>query len=277
MNKARISVSERETMGSRSKSLLITLMTLLSVTLIIVVIVLGVGGQNTNSNHEGSIEPVYIGTPIVLSLDGIESNDVSVPLKCEKTGIDTDAGYIKVCEAYFDDTLPLCVKDETISDWFIIYAVCGGYEPTGGTAQLKQKDGCHGNLVLTATHLPDYMPPCGDPCAGLACCCCGVEFYEIRFEVEGDDTCICLDANHLPSNPEVDENPCLDCDNFNCWITTDPATTLQKEVKVVMWQDWTGCESPDQSFEVMLAQKSCFHEFPPELIFIASKNGLTAF
>ncbi len=262
MNKARISVSDEETMGSRSKSLLITLMTLLSVTLIVVVFALGVGGQNATDNLEGSTGPVYIGTPIVLSLDGLESNDVSVPLKCEATGIDTEAGYIKITEAYIDDVLPLCVTDDTVSDWYVIYASCGGYFPVGGVAQLIQKDGCHGNLNLAVEHLVDYVPPCGDPAAGLDCCC-SVEFYKITFDVEGDDTTICLDANHLPSNPSVNEADCVGCEDFNCWITNDPCKTLQKEVTLTMWEDWMGCESPDQSFEVMLAHKSCFHEFPP--------------
>jgi len=261
MNKARISVSDEETMGSRSKSLLITLMTLLSVTLIIVVITLGVGGQNATDDPEGSFEPVFIGTPIVLSLDGLESNDMSVPLKCEVKDIDTEEGYIKVCEAYFDDILPLCVTDDTVSDWYVIYASYGGYFPTGGVAQLIQKDGCHGNIDIIVDDTFDssiYQPPCG--CGVDESSCCDVEFYKIIFDVQDD--CIYLDSNHLPSNPEVDESACVGCEDFNCWITTDPACTLQKEVKLTMWEDWMGCELPDQSFEVMLAYKVVFVNSP---------------
>jgi len=270
MNKARISVSDEETMGSRSKSLLITLMTLLSVTLIVVVLTLGVGGQNATDNLEGSTGPVYIGNPILLSLDGLEINDVSTPLQCDVLGIDVEAGYIKVCEVNIDDMLPLCVTDDTVIDWYVIYASCGGYEALGGTAQLIQKDGCHGNLLLNAEHLIDYVPPCGDPCIGLDCWCCDVEYYKITFDVDVQpDTGleeICLDANHLPVNPSIDEL-CPDCgpgEDFNCFITTDPAKTLLKEVTITMWEDWEGCKCPDQSFEVMLAHKSCFHEFPPK-------------
>ena len=250
-------------MGSRSKSLLITLMTLLSVTLIVVVITLGVGGQNAMNNPEGSIEPVHIGTPIILSLGGLESNDVSVPLYCEAKDIDTERGSIKVCEAKIDDILPLCVTDDTVSGWYVIYASCGGYFPMGGVAQLIQKDGCHGNINLIVDPTFDsstYEPPCG--CGGLECCDCGsVEFYKIIFDVVDD--CISLDANHLPAKPEVDESGCVGCEDFNCWIP-DPDCTLQKEVTLKMWEDWMGCECPDQSFEVMLAHKSCFHEFPPK-------------
>jgi hypothetical protein len=252
-------------MGSLSKILLIALITLASVAFIFVVIALGMGGRgtytNSNANSKGGVEPVSGGAPVIVQqtnrsdvlLSVSDCNDVFVLEYCEQKDLDTEKGKILVTEVNIDPILPLCVTDDTVADWSIIYAVCGGYEPQCGTAQLVQKDGCHGNLLITFTEIP-----C-DECHG-DCCCCGWVCYEASFDVVDD--CICLDSNHLPSNPEVDEHPC-DCPGFNCWITTDPDKTLGKEVDLKMWETWQGCNGPDQSFQVILAHKSCIRLDPP--------------
>lgn len=244
-----ISVSERETMGSRSNLYLIVLVTLSCVAFISVIIGLSLGGNEVYANSNGSIMPVSALTPLTIDLD----NDVSVPQKCVKYDIDVEAGWIAVPHCDIPDLLPLCVTQADLDLWSMIFATCGGYEPDGGTAQLIQKDGCHGNINI---NFVEVQLPAEDHC-NLDCDCCEVKYYKAIFTLA--DGPICLDANHLPTQPEVDELGGFDT---NCWITTGPDKTLQKEVDFVMWQDWKGCEEPDQSFEVILAHKSCIENLP---------------
>jgi len=239
MCSTKIGVSERETTGSRSNFYFLVLIALSCVAFIFVVIGLSLGGNDIYSGPNGNIEPVSGFAPFTISFD--LNNDELVPEQCEKKDIDVEAGWIGVAHCEIPDILPLCVDQAELDTWYMIFATCGGYEPVGGTAQL----------------IPIELPA-EDHC-DLDCCCCGVEYYIATFELAED--CICLDANHLPTNPEVDES-IGDCFDSNCWITTDPDKTLQKEVDLVMWQDWEGCEQPDQSFKVILAHKSCIENSP---------------
>ena len=273
MSSTRIIVSERETMGSLSRTLLIALMTLASVAFIFVVIALAMGGYNTYSNPVGNIEPISSGAPVLINT--LECNDVSVPEECDIDGIDTDEGWIKVMEHNIPNQLPLCVDDATVAGWSIIYATCGGYElkEDAGCVAFYQKTGYKGSLCLVGTEITDTYVP--DPNCDLSCCtCCNVRFFELTFEACCCGPCVCLDSNHVPSSPaiSVDES-CCDCGDFNCWVPgAYKGMELDKRVRLEFDLNWQGCNGADQSFMVILAHKNCIPGEPPsKQILIASK------
>jgi hypothetical protein len=50
-----------------------------------------------------------------------------------------EQGYIMVIDGWFDYPLPIHMNDEAISDWYLVFASHGGYEPFGGVVYLFQK------------------------------------------------------------------------------------------------------------------------------------------
>ena len=261
MCNTKIGVSPKETMGSRSYKLLIALIMLSSIAFIFVVIGISIGGTCTYS--ELGIQPASTGIPLVQGNSGselvipnsLENNDVSVPLECEMIGLDTETGFIKVYDYYIDDPLPLCLCDETISDWYIDFCVWGGYTPTDGCVTVWQPDpdkigminkGC---LDIEVAEIGTVADCCCD-----VPCCCEAELWRATF----NDACGCgviLDSNHLPTF--IDET-CIG-NEFNCWempAQTDPGRELGKLVNLEISMDWEGCNGPDQSCEVILAHKN---------------------
>ncbi|GAG84990.1 unnamed protein product, partial [marine sediment metagenome] len=131
MYSTKISVSYKETMGSRSKSLIIALITFASLAFIFVVILLGISGAGgQNIYFKSGIQPLNAGAALnldndntepIFSISLVDENDVLVPEKCQDLDIDTETGFIKVLDYNVPRTLPLCLKDENIAGWSITF------------------------------------------------------------------------------------------------------------------------------------------------------------
>jgi hypothetical protein len=225
---------------------------------------LGVGGNNTSENSE----ILFIPENKTLKNNVLGKNDVSVPYECYKSGLDTETGWIRVCDYYFDnDILPLCISDCSIDDWYMIFCSWGGYVPTDGSVVIYQPDPDDKNkLVEKGTLDIDFVEipmPTDCCCANLIPCCCEPTVWKAIFSVECGG-CIALDSNHIPTFIDetcVGGGPGTD---FNCWEVPaqpeDPPRTLGKEVTLEFFMDWQGCNGPDQQFEVILIHKVMFPE-----------------
>jgi hypothetical protein len=162
--------------------------------------------------------------------------------------LDTEQGYIKVIDKYFDYPLPLHLSEEEINDWYVELEVRGGHDPLDGYIDIYQgKEGYKGRLWMEWNYLglrPSWF-----------------EFWNVTFKPEGD---IFLDSNVYP---EFD----------NDWFSIDKEGEIPgKDVSFDVWTLWTGCGEDDQHFEIILVQSLCFQnphsrnkfELPFEILFI---------
>jgi len=203
-----------------------------------VVLALGIGGA--------------IGLPFVMGnnlsddseMDLLEISDVPVAEEFSELGVDTESGTVDID---FDvATLPLCLTDENVNDYFNLTALSyGGYEPTGGLITVTQDKadwwGYQGFIDI------DWKKTGRTPC--------GIIEWTATLDVVG---VISLDSNHLP---EVTGGALEDG-----WRPSDP---LDKEVDIKVSTNWEGCPWPDQKFKIILAQKSSFRS-PPTSMKISS-------
>jgi hypothetical protein len=131
-----------------------------------------------------------------------------------------EQGYIMVIDGEIDCPLPIHMNDEAISDWYLIFASHGGYEPFGGVVYLFQKGECY-CIGVEWTHL-GYQD-CHD-------------YYMATFFVCEDFT---LDSSFYPY--------------VNGYFSIcDEGLIPGKEVDMCFVLDWTGC-SPEnnQDFTIL--------------------------
>ena len=176
------------------------------------------------------------------------TGDVLVTERCDIGFMDVDPGYLAVCDYNLPDTLPICITNEFLAEFYITVCSYGGYTPLNGWVRLFQlkTDGMYeGEIDITWTRMDDAVCPLTG---------CIVAVYEASFSVP-DGTSIMLESNHPPATI------CGDSDL--CFIPEWAPDTLGKEVFVVIQSDWTGCNGPDQKFRVIPAHKSL--SWNPEL------------
>jgi len=182
-----------------------------------------------------------------LSDISISGDDLVLVLeKCADNDLDTVVGCIKVINYNVPDPLELCLHQAYLDTWVLEFMSYGGYTPTGGIIDVYQGDVACKRTWMGAIDLSFTGSACQCPETGCACM-----KYETTFTVIGDP--IMLDSNHVPD--QVCEDPSVW--PFNCWECDVPCGDLKKHVDLEYNMDWEGCPCPDQSFKVILAQKSC--------------------
>ncbi|MFX0073988.1 MAG: hypothetical protein ACFE96_00990 [Candidatus Hermodarchaeota archaeon] len=144
--------------------------------------------------------------------------------------LDTEQGYIKVLDYYFDYPLPLHLSEEELDDWFVTLEVRGGYEPLEGWIDVYQsKEGYKGRIWMDWTYL-GWRPS-------------WYEYWEVSFKPDED---LFLDSNQFP---EMDHD----------WFFIDKEGEIPgKQVQFDVYTLWTGCGEEDQNFEIILVHKLCF-------------------
>lgn len=73
--------------------------------------------------------------------------------------MDTEKGSIVIYDYYLPDVLPLCITQEVLSNYYVVVAVTGGYEPIDGSITLYQKGELKGVIDVDWTyrgHEPCY-------------------------------------------------------------------------------------------------------------------------
>lgn len=168
------------------------------------------------------------------------TGDVLVTERCELGFMDTEPGFLAVCDANLPcDPLPLCITNDYLSQFSLTVCSYGGYEPLNGWVRLFQQKttgAFEGQIDMTWTDMgQDICPITG----------CIVDVYLATFTVAAP---IMLDSNHPPAGI------CGDADL--CFIPEWAPDELGKKVYVVLQTDWTGCGEPDQKFRVIPAHKS---------------------
>ncbi len=177
------------------------------------------------------------------------SSDVSVPEREWVYGLDTEKGEILlVSYNYPTDPLPLKVTNDTIADVWVVVRAFGGYEFENGFVKVIQGksnaafprygwwDNIVGYLDITGTNITGTDQSMVH----------GWTYYKLTFTVRGPHPII-LDSNHIPGGNFDVSGP----DNLDKWVDLWIKTT------------WSGCQQPDQEFEVILAHKSYVPEKIP--------------
>lgn len=174
------------------------------------------------------------------------TGDVLVTERCEIGFMDVDAGYLIVCDENLPSTLPICITNEFLAEFYIDVCSYGGYVPLNGWVrlfQLKTDGAFEGQIDITWTDMGEVVCPITG---------CIVTKYQATFTVAAP---IMLESNHPPASICGDSDLCF----IPEWAPDD----LGKEVFVVIQSDWTGCDLPDQKFRVIPAHKSL--SWNPEL------------
>jgi len=185
-------------------------------------------GQNNGmfSSQSGNLQAQQSGPQATVPGRGASTptarTDVFVPISewgCLEDLV-VEQGYIMVIDGWIDSPLPIHMNDEAISDWYLIFASHGGYEPFGGVVYLFQKGECY-CIGVEWTWL--YYEDCHD-------------YYMATFFVCEPFT---LDSSFYPY--------------VNGYFSIcDEGLIPGKEVDMCFVLDWTGC-SPEnnQDFTIL--------------------------
>ncbi|MBD3158438.1 MAG: hypothetical protein GF309_06560 [Candidatus Lokiarchaeota archaeon] len=153
--------------------------------------------------------------------------------ECGELEFDTVVGDIEIMNYYIPEEMPLCISNETMSNWYVDLFVTGGYEPIDAEITLYQK-GQRAGMVYV-----DWI-------RGEKPDCCH-EWWQATFYLKQN---ICLDSNQYP----VVDDP---------WSLCAPCKTIpDKEVIVDIWTKWTGCECETQHFTIKLTDTNFSYHFP---------------
>jgi hypothetical protein len=281
---------------------------LVFVALVFIALALGVVGNHIYNQDE--MDPLstrlHIGSQINLEDHSSEnkrthSGDIEyidfVPVDqtCPGGTYNTEEGSISVeVSEYVDGTndidgdgmvdefiFPLCFDlpdpdfDLLLDNWFIIYEVCGGYEPcTDGTYDqwfniYQQKDGTSqpigfvndaGNwewigwklqfisISKAAIAAAQLLPP-------------GEQIYidsetGREFDVSGItlEDCCCYSYWAAIIDASCDNGACIESNQIPQICGAQPGTIQGKELTVLLEMWWTGCGNPEQDFDLILVQ-----------------------
>jgi hypothetical protein len=143
-------------------------------------------------------------------------------------GLDTVQGNITAVGGYIQIPLPLCINNDTLSSWYVSYAVVGGYTPYDGTMWFWQKNNLQGEVYFS-WECQGTAPTCG-------------ALWTATFYVKQNFT---LDSDQYPV---VTGDP---------YINTYGHTTIPgKAVDLFVHEEWEGCQLPTQAFTIISAQSS---------------------
>jgi hypothetical protein len=179
---------------------------------------------------------------------------VSLAEKCEQSH-DTEPGCIVKEHKEIPYDLPLCITQDVIDDWWIMYKVCGGYEPEAknwiwkdgrkvivtnnyGWIVLDQTKTGEGGYILITQKEITYD-------SSLPCCCAYVNLSGFVLYCGQD---IHLDSNKLPTGCQIYETGT----NFD----------LDKMVDLDIITNWEGCHLDTQEFRILWAHKDYFTGIP---------------
>jgi len=235
-------------------SLLIAGILVATIFSIFLVIALGVWGQSVFSGT--GIEPVPGGLPLSNGRDTMESKNPMddilsgvefLPLAegCLIEDLDTEPGWVYIHDYYVPDPLPLTLTGSLGGATVISY---GGYDFFGGTGlifQGKSDTPLHEKIVGTfdivvtdawTDYAPEHCPWVGPETM--------VDYWTVEFIVDG---VVQLDSNHVPEI--LGDGPHV-FDLFD-GVPDD----LDKWVDLGFITFWSGCEKPDQDFQIISAYK----------------------
>ena len=232
-------------------SLLIAGILVATIFSIFLVIALGAWGHSIFSGT--GIEPVPGGLPLSNGENTMENNNpmddippgvefLPITEGCMYTGIDTDPGWVYVHDFMVQDPLPLCLPDGYNLGGATVISY-GGYDFNGGMGFILQgkSDECKDIKGTFSIDLIDaYSGPAGDHCPWVPDPCCVVDYWEIGFNVVG---CVNLDSNHVPN---VIGDCCVPFD-----LCDGLPDNLDKWVDLAFITCWSGCEKPDQDFQII--------------------------
>ncbi len=243
-------------------SLLIAGILVATIFSIFLVIALGVWGHSIFSGT--GIEPVPGGLPISNGGNTVVNNNPTddilsgvefLPISdgCMDCGLDTEQGWVYIHDYYVQDPLPLCLTGSFGNA--LVYSY-GGYDFFGGTGMifqgksdtpLNEKLVGMFDIVVTGHELVEPgMCPYADPC-------CMVDQWTVEFVVDG---CVQLDSNHVPN---IIGDDC--CQVFD--LCDGVPDDLDKYVDLGFITCWSGCEKPDQDFQIILAYSLVCYRSPP--------------
>ncbi|MFX0180147.1 MAG: hypothetical protein ACFE78_08140 [Candidatus Hodarchaeota archaeon] len=235
-------------------SLLIAGILVATIFSIFLVIALGVWGHSIFSGT--GIEPVPGGLPLGNGENTMENNNPMddilsgvefLPLAegCLIEDLDTEPGWVYIHDYYVPDPLPLCLTGSFGGATVISY---GGYDFFGGTglifqgksdAPLSEKLVGMFDIVVTGAWT-DIAPEHCPWATG-----CTVDYWTVEFIVDG---VVQLDSNHVPNI--LGDAP---CDIFD--FCDGVPENLDKWVDLGFITCWSGCEKPDQDFQIIYAYK----------------------
>jgi hypothetical protein len=244
--------------SNKRYSMIIAGILIVSVASVFLAISLGYGGFKENPNNPFSME-IYANSGKKTWNDGSPGNNksVSVAQECEIIDLDTAQGEIKPNTDYTNipTTLPLCIDDSVVKDWWIAYLVCGDYDVRKiscryyGKIELRNdKDGLLGTIYMEGVEVTD-----------LPCCWKLVNFT--NFDVDP------VNGFEIPSNYKPIVDPAC---NLYMHKDYDHSKGLGKEVDLLIKTWWKGCDQDIQKFRLILAHKNLFLESPTPEIKISS-------
>lgn len=174
-------------------------------------------GQQTCASAPGG------GSPQDLRTDEI------VPVsECKNVyGLNTEQGTIEVVDSWISDPLPLCISNDTVSSWYALLDVRGGYTPYDGFVCVQQKGDWAGKIYLSWQYV-EHLPCCADE-------------WKLTYYVKQP---FCLDSNQYP---QFIGDAVI--------APTGQQTIPGKEVNLYYESFWKGCHQPNQFFTIISAQK----------------------
>jgi len=230
--------------SNKRYSLIIAGILILSILSIFLAATLDLG----NSSNDKNSYLRYMGSGDIY-VDNGNNDNVSVAQSQDFDHIDTDTGYIDITDSYLPETVPLCLDNGAIDDWFIEITTCGGYYIRSditsyvNVLQKKADDGsAYASIGTLNINIADITP------ADAPCCC---KVYNLTFTVE-DDGCIAVDSNHFPWTGI----------NADGWSLTKHGCNLNKWVELDVMTYWCGCHCWDQNFEIILTHKGIISGIP---------------
>jgi hypothetical protein len=131
-----------------------------------------------------------------------------------------EQGYILMIDGWIDYPLPIHMNDDAISDWYLVFASHGGYEPFGGVVYLFQK----GEMY-----------------------CIGVEWTYLGYQ-DCHDYWLATFFVCEPFTLDSSFYPCVD----GFFSICDEGLIPGKEVDMCFVLDWTGCDPENgQDFTIL--------------------------
>jgi hypothetical protein len=190
-----------------------------------------------NTTSENDIPIKLIPESSVSSDITLEEADVSVTQNSvDCFPVDTEAGEIDICPVHINlpTELPLCIKNETLQDYYCYIIAKGGYTPHLIRIEVQQWDKYGSGHWDTAGYIyGKWTPVPKDDHMGLECCW---DVWEVTFYVEEN---FCIKSNKAPDNIGGDFE-----------LVLPECFDLNKPVRVWITSQWSGCPDPNQHFDV---------------------------
>jgi hypothetical protein len=175
---------------------------------------------------------------------GLGPDDVSVAQECDYADFDVEAGKIVVCDYNLPESLPTCITNLWLSDYYIKVCVYGGYHPVMGLSTInlaqEKEPPVDGDIHIMWTSEGTDCP-------------CGAVCWTAHFCVSKP---IVLASNHVP-------DVCIG----DCEVVGGPED-MGKWVTASLSSVWAGCDGEGQLFTIT-GSETCIDVDPGKIIYWA--------